>query len=340
MNLVSIKTIAEECGVSIATVSKALNGHKDISETTRSFVCETAKKLGYMPNSQARALKTNKSYLIGVLLADKAENGLTHVYFSAVIDSFKREMEKSGYDIVFISEKIGDRTMSFYEHCLYRNVDGVLAACVDFDSAGVQELIKSSVPLVAVDYTEKGVCSVVSDNKNGMNDLVNYIYSLGHRRIAYIYGDDSQVTSARVNAYINTLKMLGIKPDENYLRCGKYLDCASAEILTRELMKLPTPPTCIIYPDDYCAISGLEVIKKHAEDSPCGKISVAGYDGLLASRIKSLSLTTVKQDTHSIGTNAARLLKRVISKEDIPEDEMVSVVRGFLISGQTTGIMP
>ncbi|MDY4413946.1 MAG: LacI family DNA-binding transcriptional regulator [Ruminococcus sp.] len=338
--MVSIKTIAEECGVSIATVSKSLNGHKDISETTRNFVCETAKRLGYMPNSQARALKTNKSYIIGVLLADKAENGLTHVYFSAVIDSFKREMEKSGYDIVFISEKIGDRTMSFYEHCLYRNVDGVLAACVDFESNGVQGLIKSSVPLVAIDYKQKGLCSVVSDNRNGMSDLVNYIYSLGHRRIAYIYGDDSQVTSSRVTAYIDTLKMLGINHDENYLKHGKYLDCTSAEILTHDLMKLPSPPTCIIYPDDYCAISGLEVIKKYAEANPFGKISVAGYDGLLAGRIKSLSLTTVKQDTYSIGTNAGRLLKRIIAKEDIPEDEMVSVVRGFLVNGQTVGTMP
>lgn len=338
--MVSIKTIAEECNVSIATVSKALNGHKDISENTRNFVCETAKRLGYTPNAQARALKTNKSYLIGVLLADKAENGLTHVYFSSVIDSFKREMEKSGYDIVFISEKVGDRTMSFYEHCLYRNIDGVLAACVDFESENVQELIKSPVPLVAIDYEKQGVCSVVSDNKHGMIDLVNYIYSLGHRRIAYIYGDDAQVTSMRVNSYINTLKMLGIEPDESYLKHGKYLDCVSGDALTHELMQLPSPPTCIIYPDDYCAISGLEVIKKYANDSIYGKASVAGYDGLIASRIKTLSLTTVKQDTYSMGVNAARLLKRVIAKEDIPEDEMVNVVRSFVVNGQTVGRMP
>lgn len=337
--MVSIKTIAEECGVSIATVSKSLNGHKDISEATRNFVCETAKRLGYLPNSQARALKTNRSYLIGVLLADKAESGLTHVYFSAVIDSFKREMEKSGYDIVFISEKIGDRTMSFYEHCLYRNVDGVLAACVDFESRSVQELIRSSVPLVAIDYTEDGLCSVVSDNRAGMSDLVNYIYSLGHRKIAYIYGDSAQVTSSRILAYKDTLNSLGIKPDENYLRQGKYFDCSCAEILTGNLLKLPNPPTCIIYPDDYCAISGMEVIK-NMKGSMNKEISVAGYDGLLAEKIKNLSLTTIKQDTYNIGINAGRLLKRVIAKEDIPQDEMVNVVKSFLVTGRTVGRMP
>lgn len=338
--MVSIKTIAEECGVSIATVSKSLNGHKDISEATRNFVCETAKRLGYMPNSQARALKTNKSYLIGVLLADKAANGLTHVFFSAVIDSFKREMERSGYDIVFISERIGDRTVSFYEHCLYRNVDGVLATCVDFYSDSVTELIKSPIPLVAIDYEQDGVCSIISDNKSGMSDLVNYIYSMGHRKIAYIYGEDAQVTSARVNAYLNTLRMLGIEPDENYLKHGKYLDCVLADTLTHELMQLPNPPTCIIYPDDYCAISGLEVIKNYAQTSPTGKVSVAGYDGIVANRFKSLALTTVRQDTYSMGTNAARLLKRIIAKENIPKDEMVNVVKGFVMIGQTVGRMP
>jgi DNA-binding LacI/PurR family transcriptional regulator len=336
--MVSIKTVAEECGVSIATVSKALNNHSDISETTKNFVCETAKRLGYMPNSQARALKTNKSYLIGVLLADKAENGLTHMYFSAVLNSFKSEMEKSGYDIVFISEKIGDRTMSFYEHCLYRNVDGVLAACIDFESKSVQELIKSKIPLVAIDYQTDGLCSVVSDNDCGMRELVDYIYRQGHREIAYICGDDSQVTSVRLNAYIDALKLLGITPNENYIKKGKYLDDFSAKVLTEEFLKLHNPPTCIIYPDDYCALSGLNVIKKAGRFY--NEISVAGYDGLILPQTTNLSLTTVKQDTYSIGKKAASMLHRIIVKEDIPKTEMVSVVCGLMINGQTVGKLP
>ena len=82
--MVSLKTIAERCGVSTATVSKALNDHKDISEETKNRVKQTAQTLGYFPNAAARALKTNRSYNIGVLFEEEAGRGLTHVYFSGV----------------------------------------------------------------------------------------------------------------------------------------------------------------------------------------------------------------------------------------------------------------
>ena len=84
--MVSMKDVAVECGVSIATVSKALNDHSDISEETRRKVKEAANRLGYYPNSAARALKTNRSYNIGVLL----NNGLAHEYFAEVLESLKQ----------------------------------------------------------------------------------------------------------------------------------------------------------------------------------------------------------------------------------------------------------
>ena len=99
-SMVSMKDVAVECGVSIATVSKALNDHSDISEETRRKVKEAANRLGYYPNSAARALKTNRSYNIGVLL----NNGLAHEYFAEVLESFKNEAEKKGYDITFVSK--------------------------------------------------------------------------------------------------------------------------------------------------------------------------------------------------------------------------------------------
>ena len=98
--MVSMKDVAVECGVSIATVSKALNDHSDISEETRRKVKEAANRLGYYPNSAARALKTNRSYNIGVLL----NNGLANEYFAEVLESFKNEAEKKGYDTLLIQE--------------------------------------------------------------------------------------------------------------------------------------------------------------------------------------------------------------------------------------------
>ena len=92
----SLKDLAQECGVSVATVSKALNGQSDISEATRTRVREAARRMGYVPNMAARSMKTNRTYNIGVLFVDERQSGLAHEYFSAVLDSFKVRVEQLG----------------------------------------------------------------------------------------------------------------------------------------------------------------------------------------------------------------------------------------------------
>ena len=85
----SLKDLAKECGVSVATVSKALNDQPDIAQATRERIHAAARRMGYLPNAAARALKTNRTYNLGVLFVDEKQSGLTHEYFSAVLDSFK-----------------------------------------------------------------------------------------------------------------------------------------------------------------------------------------------------------------------------------------------------------
>ena len=128
----SLKDLAKECGVSVATVSKALNNQPDIAPATRERIRAAARRMGYLPNAAARALKTNRTYNLGVLFVDEKQSGLTHEYFSAVLDSFKVEAEKRGYDITFINHNISGKSMSYLEHCHYRGVDGVVIACVNF----------------------------------------------------------------------------------------------------------------------------------------------------------------------------------------------------------------
>ena len=109
--MVSLKQIAEQCGVSVASVSKALNNHKDIGESTKERIRQTAAELGYYPNAAARTLKTNRSYNIGVLFADAANSGLTHDYFSAVLESFKTAAfnpEKYDYQQSAVTRPAGD----------------------------------------------------------------------------------------------------------------------------------------------------------------------------------------------------------------------------------------
>ena len=168
--MVSLKTIAEKCGVSTATVSKALNDQRDISEETKSRVRKTAEALGYFPNAAARALKTNRSYNIGVLFEEEAGSGLTHEYFSGVLNGLKVQSEKQGYDITFINTCFENRKMSYYEHCRYRNFEGVVIVCANFDDPDVIELMNSEIPVVTIDYVHHNCTAVSSNNIQGMED--------------------------------------------------------------------------------------------------------------------------------------------------------------------------
>lgn len=196
--MASIKDIAKACGVSVATVSKALNGHNDISQATKEKVREAARQMGYMPNSAARALKTNRTYNLGVLFVDEAQSGLTHEFFAAVLDSFKRHAESRGYDITFINHNIGHGHSSYLEHCRYRGVDGVIAACVQFDDPEVVELAYSNLPLVTVDHVFNNRAAVLSDNVDGIRQLVDQLTALGHERIAYITGEQHSAVTQNV----------------------------------------------------------------------------------------------------------------------------------------------
>lgn len=188
--MISMKDIAKACNVSVATVSKALNDQSDIGETTRNLIKKTAKEMGYFPNAQARALRTNRSYNIGVLFVDEGQSGLTHDYFSEVLDSFKAEVEEHGYDLTFINcSKKNHSRYSYLEHSRYRGFDGIVIACIDFTDPEVLDLVNSDIPLVTIDYVFNNKSSVVSNNYDGMKALTNYVVGLGHKKIAYICGN-------------------------------------------------------------------------------------------------------------------------------------------------------
>lgn len=331
--MVSMKDIALKCGVSVATVSKALNGYSDIGEETRDIVKKAVAELGYFPNSAARALKTNRTYNIGVLFVDEAQSGLTHEYFARVLDSIKVRAENKGYDITFINHHIGTRAMSYYEHCRYRNVDGVVIACVNFDEPEVVELINSDIPVVTIDHIFNNRTAIMSDNIGGMREIVQYVHSMGHQKIAYIHGVDSSVTKDRLTSFYKTVEELKLQIPEVYIRDGIYHDTQSAALQTRALLALKDRPTCIIYPDDFACIGGINEIKEQGLIIP-DDISVVGYDGLHFTQVLEPKLTTLKQDTFTLGREAADHLINLIEK---PKTTLISrvVVKGTLLTGNS-----
>jgi len=184
--MVSMKMIAERCKVSVATVSKALSDRGDIGEDTKNRIRQTAKELGYVPNVAARALKTKHSYNIGVLFEEQAGSGLTHEYFSGVLNGLKLQIEQQHYDLTFINTSFENSGMSYLDHARYRNFDGIAVICCDdYEAPQVQELLRSDIPAVTVDYIHQNCTAVLSNNIKGMEDLMKYIYSQGHRKIAY-----------------------------------------------------------------------------------------------------------------------------------------------------------
>lgn len=330
-----MKDIAKICGVSVATVSKALNDYSDIGEETKQKIRKAAEEAGYFPNSSARALKTNRTYNLGVLFVDEAQSGLTHDFFAAVLDSFKVSAECRGYDITFTNCRVANRRMSYYEHCRYRGVDGVVIACIDFYNSSVQELIHSDLPVVTIDHLFDNRISVMSDNVAGMEELVHYVCSRGHRKIAYIHGADSSVTRNRVGSFYRTMAAHGIDVPDRYMREAQYRDTVSTKALTRELLTLPDPPTCILYPDDFAAVGGVNAIKELGLRIP-EDVSIAGYDGIRLTRVLEPLLTTIQQDTKEIGRIAA---EKLISLIENPRTTLIEhvLVKGRLVEGESVG---
>ena len=331
--VVSLKDIAQKCGVSVATVSKALNGQQDIGSETRERICRIAGEMGYTPNAAARMLKTNRSHNLGVLFVDEMRSGLRHEYFSAMLSSFKDEAERLGYDITFISQNLGGRTMSYLEHCRYRNCDGVVIACVNFSDPNVVDLMRSEIPVVTVDYLFDQRGAVISDNVRGMSELVNLIISFGHRDIAYIHGEMTSVTHNRLAGFYRSCEAADIKVPDEYVRAARFHDPATSALVTRELLALKRPPTCIIYPDDICVLGGRSELESRGFSIP-DDICVAGYDGALLSEVLRPPLTTVRQDTDTLGKRAAVMLVEAVEnpKTYLPQQELIP---GTLIPGGT-----
>lgn len=331
--MVSLKDISARCGVSVATVSKALNDHKDVSDATKQKLLQVAKEMGYFPNLQARALKTNRTYNLGVMFLDAADSGLTHEFFAKILNSFKTEAEVSGYDITFINKNLGTRRMTTYEHCKYRNVDGVLIACTDFTDPDVYEVINGDIPVVTIDHLFDCTTAIMSDNVDGIRQLVDYVYEKGHRRIGYVQGNKSAVAEKRIAGFYRALKSHGLSVDPEHILAGDYHKPDVTYELTKEILRSKNPPTCIFMPDDYSAIGGYNAIREMGYE--VGKdISVVGYDGISYAQFLAPKLTTYKQDAEALGRVAAKQLIQLIEDPQSTFNEVISV-GGILIEGDS-----
>ncbi len=331
--LVSLKDIAEKCQVSVATVSKVLNGQPGIGDATRQQVLAVAKELGYTANSAARALKTNRTYNLGVVFVDLQNSGFMHEYFASMLNYFRIESESRGYDLCFINSNVGLQGRSYLQHALYRGVDGVVIICADFQDPLVQELALSDLPVVTLDHVYHNRTAVLSDNAQGMMALVRHVYGMGHRRIAYIHGNHTAVTENRLTGFYRASEELGLHVPEECIAECEYHEPQGCYEATKAILALPERPTCIFFSDDYSYIGGAAAIAEAGLRVP-EDISVVGYDGIHMAKVVSPRLTTWEQNTEELGRIAAdKLIERIEHpRTALPEH---IVVQGRLLEGET-----
>ena len=214
--------------------------------------------------------------------------------------------------------------MSYLEHCKYRNVDGVVIANVDFTDPAVLDLVNSDIPVVTIDYMFDSRSAVISDNVQSMHDLVKYVAGCGHRKIAFISGEGTAVTRSRVASFHRTCRELGLNIPDEYLISGIFHDPKTSGLATRELLALKDPPTCIFYPDDISALGGMTEIEKQGLRVP-EDISIVGFDGIPLSRVLRPMLTTLCQDSQTLGAKASQLLIEAIEEPKLFVPELVMV---------------
>ena len=331
--MVTIYDIAKKCNCSYTTVSKVFNNTGAISEKKKQEIFAAAKELGYIPNSTARSLATKKSHIIGVILHNFEDRGITHELFSRILNSFRIEAEKNGYDILLISQNHESYLMS----CKSRAIDGVFVMCCDYSLEKSKELINGEIPFVCFDNNDVPN-SVQSDNKEAIAKMVDYLVSKGHRNIMYINPDDNApVTRSRLEGYKLGLERNNIEFDSRFIQKGSYFHEGASKLNVENVINSGVEFTAVMFPDDYSAIGAAKYLKQYEKEKGI-KISYTGFDGVEVTEILASTVTTIKQNTKLIGETAAKILLNEIEGKKtkkatyiptiINEGETVVVLKG------------
>lgn len=325
--MVTLKDIANVCNVSVATVSRALNKISDEKNATAKRIRRTAREMGYFPNAAARALKTNRSYNIGILYEDE----IHHEYFSLMIDRIKSYAEQKGYDITFLNKS---KSTSYLDHAKYRGFDGVVLLQAAFQSPAVLELANSDLPCVAVDYAYDSCSCVLGDNQNSIVQLVEYAYEKGHRKIAFVHGQQKgYITQQRLSGFYQACDRLCLNVPKEYVLEAAYHDPRAAAHATKKLLALNEKPTCILFPDDYSCLGAISELEKMGYSIP-NDIAIIGYDGIMLSTVLRPKLTTYSQNVQKMGEAIISLLiKAIESNEKLPPEHLI--IPGCIQAGGT-----
>jgi LacI family transcriptional regulator len=337
---VTIRQLARLSGVSIGTVSRALNGYTDVNPETRERIVRLARELDYTPAAAARGLVTQRSHVIGVFLeTGEGHPDIQHPFFHEVLVGVKNAIGAGGYDLLlFASERPGNGygDHSYLKRARHHNVEGVVLFGVDPDDAEVRRLVRSEVACVGVDVELIGPKTeyVISDNLCGIALAMRHLHDLGHRRIATITGQlDKRTGADRLRSYRTEMQALGLAYRDEYVAYGDFYVESGHRAMAR-LLALDEPPTAVVAASDLMALGAIRAAAEAGRIVP-DDVSIVGFDDIQLAGHVHPPLTTLRQDKARLGAEAGRALMALIDgATDLPE--AVTLPVELIVRGSTT----
>ena len=322
--MTKLKDVAALAGVSVSTASKALNNYPGINDETRAKVLAVARKLNYSPNPNARQMVTGKSHILGILTSDTYDNGLMHPFYGVVIESFRKYVNKHGYDVIIIPSDSSYMNMTYVEYSNYRMLDGVYVLRYSELDDNLIDLLDSDIPTITTDVNYLGIPIVSSSDIEAAYVAYEYLYSQGHRDIFHLAGPlDSLAGQLRLRGFREAQHI-----HEKEHAIHKYtveevegFDYQSGvDGILRMLRKRDNKlPDAIIAASDIVAMGSINTLVELGYSVP-DDVSIIGFDNLEFSSYSRPKLTTMAQDTKKLGELTGELLIREVAGQRIAKN--------------------
>lgn len=303
---VTLMDIARELNITAATVSRALNNHPAIKESTKKIVRDVALKLKYQPNKIASSLRLGRSNIIGVIIPSAEIN-----FFGSVIHGIEKVANEKNYNVlIYQTNELYEFEKKGVQTFLQSQVDGVLAS-ISKETINLDhyiEIKRRGVPLVLFDRAidTLGVSSVVVDDYAGAFAATNHLVKQGCRRIAHIGGQQHvSIFNQRLKGYIDALNVHNIPLDEDMIVYGK-VSIASGRQCMEKLLALAKIPDGVFAVEDFSALGAMQAIKAAGKKMP-EDIAIIGFANEPFGEYITPSLSTVNQQTVRMGEEAANL---------------------------------
>ncbi len=329
-----LEDVASRAKVSVSTVSRVVNGFEAVRPSTRKRVMAVLDKVNYRPNLQARDLVAGCSRTLGVIVSN-----LENPFFVDIFHNLEKQAHAAGYEVLVGNTNYEpERLIASIELFLGRRVAGLAIITSEHVSPDQKQLAQANIPIAFYDSMVPGKrrTSVRFDYGRGMRQLVEHLYGLGHRRMAYIgYPLQLGPIDERRDAFVATTKEFGVK--HFYLYVREHSDLAAGRDATRELLSSGFAPTAILCVNDLVAIGVLRELRNRNISVP-GEISVAGFDNIALAEFSSPSITTINIPRDRIASALFRSL--VATEEQAAAQPSVYTVDPELILRESTGTAP